>query len=213
MGSRRRILSEVQSIEIVRSSEDRDSLVEAVRAEQPDAIVTDIRMPPNGTDEGIQVARMLHCSDPQIGVLVLSQYADPLYITSLLEFGSAGRAYLLKDRLNNPSQLVAAIETVANGGSVIDPVVVDLLVRARRSAVHSPLGQLTAREHDVLAEIAQGKSNAAIAKTLSLTKRAVEKQVNSIFSKVDLGDAHDVSRRVKGADLPHPERQLARAGA
>jgi DNA-binding NarL/FixJ family response regulator len=164
-------------------------------------VLTDIRMPPTGTDEGIQVARLLRETDPQIGVVVLSQFADPRYVLELLEAGSAGRAYLLKERVSDTTQLVAAIEAVAAGGSVIDPTLVELLVRARSRSESSPLAALTRREHDVLSELAQGKSNAAIATSLYLTKRAVEKHVNSIFMKLELGSPDDVSRRVKAALL------------
>jgi DNA-binding NarL/FixJ family response regulator len=195
------ILDKVESIEVVRSCEDRDALVAAISEERPDAVLTDIRMPPTGTDEGIQVARLLRESDPQIGVVVLSQFADPRYVLELLEEGSAGRAYLLKDRVSDTTQLVSAIEAVAVGGSVIDPTVVELLVRARSRSEASPLATLTPREHDVLSELAQGKSNAAIAACLYLTKRAVEKHVNSIFMKLELGRPDDVSRRVKAALL------------
>ena len=194
-----RILASAGTVEVAGSYGDRDSLLRAVRELQPDAIVTDIRMPPTGTDEGIQVARELRESDPEIGIVVLSQYADPSYMLALLESGSAGRAYLLKERISDAGQLVSAIETVASGGSVIDPLVVESLVRARTSAAISPLSELTARENDVLAEIAQGKSNGAIAESLYLTKRAVEKHVNSIFMKLSLGKTDDVSRRVKAA--------------
>ena len=192
-----RILTSAATVELAGSYGDRDSLLRAVRELQPDAVVTDIRMPPTGTDEGIQVARKLRESDPQIGIVVLSQYADPSYMLALLESGSAGRAYLLKERISDAGQLVSAIEAVASGGSVIDPLVVESLVRARTNAAKSPLSELTAREHDVLAEIAQGKSNGAIASSLYLTKRAVEKHVNSIFMKLDLGSTDDVSRRVR----------------
>ncbi len=192
-----RLLASAATVEVAGSYGDRDSLLRAVRELQPDAVVTDIRMPPTGTDEGIQVARELRESDPQIGIVVLSQYADPSYMLALLESGSAGRAYLLKERISDAGQLVSAIEAVASGGSVIDPLVVESLVRARTNAAKSPLSELTAREHDVLAEIAQGKSNGAIAGSLYLTKRAVEKHVNSIFMKLDLGNTDDVSRRVK----------------
>jgi DNA-binding NarL/FixJ family response regulator len=195
------ILARVQSIEVVRACEDRDSLLAAVSEEHPDAILTDIRMPPTGTDEGIQVARALRETDPQIGVVVLSQFAEPSDVLELLESGSSGRAYLLKDRVSDTAQLVAAIEAVASGESVIDPVVVELLVRARSRAEPSPLAQLTPRERDVLRELAQGKSNGAIAKSLYLTKRAVEKHVNAIFMKLELGSPDDVSRRVKAALL------------
>jgi DNA-binding NarL/FixJ family response regulator len=193
------ILDSVESVEVVRSCGDRDSLLEAIREARPDAIVTDIRMPPTGTDEGIQVARALRETNPEIGVVVLSQYADPSYMLALLEAGSAGRAYLLKERLTDAHQLVSAIESVVSGESVIDPVVVESLVRARTTTTLSPLSQLTPREHDVLAEIAQGKSNAAIAESLFLTKRAVEKHVNAIFMKLELGSPDSVSRRVKAA--------------
>jgi DNA-binding NarL/FixJ family response regulator len=195
----RRILAEISSIEVVRGCEDRDSLLEAIRDEQPDAVLTDIRMPPTSTDEGIQVARELRTTAPQIGVVVLSQFADPSYVLELLEGGSARRAYLLKQRISDAGQLVAAIEAVIDGESLIDPVVVDSLVRARTHTSHSALAQLTARERDVLAEIAQGKSNGAIAKSLFLTKHAVEKHVNAIFTKLDLGSPEDVSRRVMAA--------------
>ncbi len=194
-----RILGSAGRVEVAGSYGDRDSLMRAIPELQPDAIVTDIRMPPTGTDEGIQIARELRVSDPQIGIVVLSQYADPSYMLALFESGSAGRAYLLKERISDAGQLIAAIEAVAAGGSVIDPLVVESLVRARTNAVNSPLSELTARERDVLAEIAQGKSNGAIADSLYLTKRAVEKHVNSIFMKLDLGTNDDVSRRVKAA--------------
>jgi DNA-binding NarL/FixJ family response regulator len=194
-----RILASAARVEVAGSYGDRDSLMRAIPVLQPDAIVTDIRMPPTGTDEGIQIARQLRESEPQIGIVVLSQYADPSYMLALLESGSAGRAYLLKERISDAGQLVAAIEAVASGGSVIDPLVVESLVRVRTNAVNSPLSELTARERDVLAEIAQGKSNGAIADSLYLTKRAVEKHVNSIFMKLDLGTNDDVSRRVKAA--------------
>jgi DNA-binding NarL/FixJ family response regulator len=193
------ILARADGIEVVRACQDRDSLLRAISEERPDAILTDIRMPPTGTDEGIQVARTLRQTDPEIGVVVLSQFADASYVLALLESGSAGRAYLLKERIRNPVQLVSAITSVVAGDSVIDPSVVDVLVQARAQASHSPLSQLTAREHDVLAEIAQGKSNGAIATSLYLTKRAVEKHVNAIFMKLELGSPEDVSRRVKAA--------------
>ena len=193
------ILSRVDSVEVVRTCEDRDSLLRAVREEAPDAVLTDIRMPPTETDEGIQVAQALRQSDPGIGVVVLSQFVESGYVMSLLESGSAGRAYLLKERLGDAEQLVSAIRAVAAGESVIDPAVVDVLVQARTGAERSPLSELTGREREVLAQIAQGKSNAAIARSLVLTKRAVEKHVNAIFMKLELGSADDVSRRVKAA--------------
>jgi len=193
------ILDQIGTVELVGSCADRDSLIAAVEKLRPDAVITDIRMPPDRSDEGIQVARLLRETAPEVGVVVLSQFADPSYVLELLESGSAGRAYLLKQRVGEPAHLAEAIDAVVAGESLIDPTVVDVLVRARTQAVRSQLSQLTAREQDVLAEIAQGKSNAAIANSLVLTKRAVEKHVNAIFMKLDLGSPEDVSRRVMAA--------------
>jgi DNA-binding NarL/FixJ family response regulator len=184
-------------VDVVRTCDDRDSLLAAVAEEKPDAVVTDIRMPPTHTDEGIQVARVLRETDPDVGVVVLSQYIESSYALGLLETGSAGRAYLLKERSGDYEQLVSAVEAVVAGDSVIDPEVVDTLVQARVRTSPSPLGRLTARELEILAAIAEGKSNAAIARTLFLTKRAVEKHVNSIFHKLELGSSGDISRRVR----------------
>ena len=158
-------------------------------------------MPPTSTDEGIRLAALLREEHPDIGVVVLSNYAEPAYALALLESGSEGRAYLLKDRVHDRAQLVAAIETVAAGGSMIDSKIVEALVAAKLRIEHSPLAELTGRELEVLAEIAEGKSNAAIADTLVLTKRAVEKHINSIFLKLDLAYAEDVSKRVKATLL------------
>jgi DNA-binding NarL/FixJ family response regulator len=193
------IVAEAERIDVVGAYGDRDSLLGAIDAAPPDAVITDIRMPPSLTDEGIQVARLLRERHPKVGVVVLSQYADPAYLTALLESGSAGRAYLLKERISAPAELVSAIEEVVGGGSVVDPKVVEVLVRARTIGPTSPLSALTAREHDVLAQLAQGKSNAAIADALVLTRRAVEKHINSIFAKLELPSPDDVSRRVTAA--------------
>jgi DNA-binding NarL/FixJ family response regulator len=194
-----RILAGADGIEVVSSCSDRDSLIEAIERERPDAFITDIRMPPTGTDEGIQVARLVRESHPQTGVVVLSQFTDPDYVLALLESGSEGRAYLLKERVNDAGQLISAIEAVVAGGSVVDSKVVDVLVKARSVGTRSALADLTRREHEVLAELAQGKSNAAIARSLVLTKRAVEKHINTIFAKLNLDSPDDVSRRVKAA--------------
>jgi DNA-binding NarL/FixJ family response regulator len=190
------ILGDSDRVEVVGSYGDRDSLVAAIERDRPDAVLTDIRMPPTGTDEGIQVARALRDSHPDIGVVVLSQFADPSYVLAVLESGSARRAYLLKERVHEPSQLISAIEAVVAGESVVDPKVVEVLVQARVMGVRSPLSDLTPREHDVLAQLAQGKSNAAIAQSLVLSKRAVEKHINAIFMKLKLASPDDVSRRV-----------------
>ena len=183
-------------IEIVAAAADLPSLREACERERPDVVVTDIRMPPTSTDEGIQLAAELRDLDPTIGVVVLSQFSDPIYALALLEHGSDRRAYLLKERVHNRAELMAAIRAVAEGGSMIDPKIVESLVAARSRAERSPLNELTARELEVLSEIAQGKSNTAIAGSLFLTKRAVEKHINSIFLKLGLANTEDVSKRV-----------------
>jgi DNA-binding NarL/FixJ family response regulator len=195
----RQLLAIDPAVEIVAAVSDADSLRDACATLAPDVVLTDIRMPPTNTDEGIRLAGELRDSHPAIGVVVLSQFADPLYALSLLDRGSDGRAYLLKERVHNRAELMAAIRAVADGGSMIDPKIVESLVAARSRAERSPLNELTARELEVLSEIAQGKSNTAIAGSLFLTKRAVEKHINSIFLKLGLADAEDVSKRVKAA--------------
>ncbi len=175
------------------------ALLAAIEAEEPDVVLTDIRMPPSGDAEGIDVANRLRETHPQLGVVVVSQYADPTYGLSLLEGGSDRRAYLLKERLHDRGQLVSALDAVANGGSVVDPKVVEALIAARVRAEESPLAELTQREREILSQIAQGKSNQAIADELVLTKRAVEKHINAIFLKLGLTRAEDVSRRVTAA--------------
>jgi DNA-binding NarL/FixJ family response regulator len=191
------LLEAASGLEVVGACADVDSLLETIERERPDVVLTDIRMPPSKTDEGVQVAARLRETNPGIGVVVLSQYDDPAYVLKLLETGSDGRAYLLKERIHDRGQLSSAIHSVARGGSVIDPKIVEVLVGARARAEHSPLLELTSREREVLSEIAEGKSNAAIAESLVLTKRAVEKHINSIFMKLGLADADDVSKRVK----------------
>ena len=193
------LLSTEPDIDLVASCGDLDSLLEAVETHAPDVVLTDIRMPPNQTDEGIRAATTLHETHPQTGVVVLSQYGHPSYALALLENGSDRRAYLLKQRVHERAELVRAIKSVADGGSVIDPKIVEELVSAKARAESSPLADLTPREREVLAEIAQGKSNTAIAESLVLTKRAVEKHINSIFLKLNLSEAEDVSKRVKAA--------------
>ena len=193
------VLSGDGRVRMVASCADRDSLLAAVDEHKPDVVLTDIRMPPTRTDEGIRVAQALRVSHPEIGVVVLSQFDDPSYALALLEAGTAGRAYLLKEQVGDPEQLISAVELVAAGGSVIDAKVVEELVRARSVSARSPLADLTRRERDVLAQLAEGKSNAAIAESLVLTKRAVEKHINAIFTKLDLDSPDDVSRRVKAA--------------
>jgi DNA-binding NarL/FixJ family response regulator len=186
-------------IELIGVCEDMDTLLALVEDRRPDVVVTDIRMPPTHTDEGIRVAAELRRSRPEIGVVVLSNYPSAVYGLALLDSGSAGRAYLLKESLHDREQLVSAIHAVAAGGSVMDPRVIEPLVAARSQSRSSLVAELTPRERDVLSAIAQGKSNAAIGGALGLTKRAVEKHINSIFLKLNLSDAQDVSKRVKSA--------------
>jgi DNA-binding NarL/FixJ family response regulator len=196
-----RLLSDTPDVETVAAVADRATLMATVEAERPDVVVTDIRMPPTDSDEGIRVAAELRASHPQTGVVVLSQYAEPAYVLKLLENGSSRRAYLLKERVHHRGQLVDAVRAVHEGGSFIDPKVVELLARTRERSGDSRLTVLTPRERETLAEIAQGKSNEAIAESLVLTKRAVEKHINAIFMKLDLASAPDVSSRVKAALL------------
>jgi len=197
----RRILESHEDLEMVSACGSLDELLAAVEAHEPDVVVTDIRMPPTGTDEGIRAAAQLRTTRPELGVVVLSQYVSPQYAVALLDHGSQGRAYLLKDRVADVDDLVDAIRAVARGGSVIDPKVVDELVRARTQVERSPLQHLTPREKEVLAEMASGKSNAAIAAALVLSERAVEKHINSIFSKLHLVEEPDANRRVKAVLL------------
>lgn len=196
-----RLLSDREGIEVVGSCCDGDELLARVKAEGPDVVVTDIRMPPSGSDEGIRAAAHLRLHHPAVGVVVLSQYLEPEYALALLDGGSNGRAYLLKERVSDPAELVSAVREVAAGGSVVDAQVVDALVGATTAGVRSGLSQLTPRETDVLQEMATGKSNAAIAAALVLSERAIEKHSNSIFSKLALSEEVDVNRRVKAVLL------------
>jgi DNA-binding NarL/FixJ family response regulator len=197
----RRLVEAQDELELLAVCEDLDSLLAAVDEQSPDVVLTDIRMPPSGTDEGIRAAEHLRDSHPDVGVVVLSQYDEPSYAIALLERGSAGRAYLLKERVSDVDQLLAAIREVTRGGSVIDPRVVEGLVAARARAKESPLARLTPRENEIMAEMAQGKNNAAIAGALGLSERAVEKHINSIFSKLGLSQEVDTHRRVKAVLL------------
>ncbi len=197
----RRLLETRPDLEVAAVCGDLDSLLAAVDAERPDVVVTDIRMPPEGTDEGIQAAERLRESHPEVGVVVLSQYASPGYALALLEHGSARRAYLLKEGLTDIEPLEAAIREVAGGGSVIDPKVVDALVAEKARGEESPLSQLTPRERDVLREMAEGKNNAAIAGALHVTERSVEKVIHSIFLKLGLTWEQAVNKRVKAVIL------------
>jgi DNA-binding NarL/FixJ family response regulator len=193
----RRLLEARPDIEVAAVCGDLDALLEAVDVERPDVVVTDIRMPPTGVDEGIQAALRLRETNPKVGVVVLSTYAAPSYALALLEGGTGGRAYLLKERVENIEQLASAIHAVAAGGSVIDPKVVEALVAQKARDEESPLAQLTPRERDVLREMAEGKNNAGIAAALVLTERSVEKVIHSIFLKLGLAWEPAVHKRVK----------------
>jgi DNA-binding NarL/FixJ family response regulator len=191
------VLGRQEDLEVVAVCADLPELLSAVGQFAPDVVVTDVRMPPDLDDEGIRAATQLRTTDPTVGVVVLSQYVDPGYATALLADGSAGRAYLLKERISQPGQLANAIRTVAAHGSVIDPAVVDALVAASARHRLSPVATLSPREREVLDQVAQGKSNAAIGGALHLSERGVEKHINALFTKLDLGQAPDVNRRVK----------------
>ena len=197
----RRLLEAQEDLEIAAVCEDLDSLLAAVEEKGPDVVVTDIRMPPESTDEGIRAAARLRDTHPEVGVVVLSQYATPAYVLALLEGGSEGRAYLLKERVKDVDQLLGAIRAVADGGSVMDPKVVEALVAENARAEGSPLNELTPRERDVLREMAEGKNNAAIAAALFLTQRSVEKVIHSIFLKLGLTWETAVHKRVKAVVL------------
>ena len=201
-----RLVAANQDLELVGTAGDLPELLALIERERPDVVVTDIRMPPTGTDEGIAAAAWVRTHQPATGVVVLSQYVAPGYAVALLEHGSAGRAYLLKERIGSVDELARAIRAVAAGGSVIDPAVVDELVRARARDGQHDLAQLTPRELEILAEMAQGKSNTAIAAALFITERAVEKHTNSIFAKLSLSEERDVNRRVKAVLVYLSER-------
>jgi DNA-binding NarL/FixJ family response regulator len=195
-----RLLDAQVELEVVGAFDDYDSLLAGVESAHPDVVVTDIRMPPTGTDEGVRAANVLRESHPDIGVVVLSQYVEPAYALALLEAGSDRRAYLLKERVGDVDVLLRAIEAVADGGSVIDPRVVETLVTAR-SRHRSPLDFLTPRESEVLGEMALGRNNAGIAVALGLSERAVEKHINALFAKLGVSEETDVHRRVKAVLL------------
>jgi DNA-binding NarL/FixJ family response regulator len=195
------VLDQAQGIELVASCGDLPTLREAIETTEPHVVVTDISMPPDNRDEGIRVANELRSSHPEIGVVVLSDQAERAYATLLFEEGFERRAYLLKESIKDPAELVRVLHTVAEAGSFVDPTVVEQLVNAPRGRKGSGLDELTPRELMILALIAEGLSNTAIADTLAVTKRAVERHINNIFLKLNLRDDQDVSRRVKAALL------------
>lgn len=194
-----RVLESEGDIEIVASGSDLPSLRRAIEEERPDVVLTDIQMPPARTDEGIRLASELRATHPEVGVVILSQHAEPLYATELLAEGSQRRAYLLKDRVQHRSEVGRAVREVAEGRSVLDPQIVELLLTGARARHADRLEKLTSRESEVLGLLAEGWSNAGIAEQLGITTRAVERHVHSVFSKLDLGDSSHYNRRVKAA--------------
>ncbi len=191
------LISNDVDLDLIASVGSLPDLEAAVEVHRPDVLLTDIRMPPTGTDEGIRAAEHLATGHPGLGVVVLSQYLEPDYALRLFDGGARGRAYLLKERVGNLGQLRHAIEEVARGGSVLDPQVVDALVVAQQGRA-TVLDRLTVREAEILALLAQGRSNRAISQALHLSERAVEKHITSIFSKLDLpAESTEVHRRVR----------------
>lgn len=197
----RMLLESTDEVDLVALAEDYDELIAVVADQEPDVVITDIRMPPTRSDEGIRAALEIREKRPDIGVVVLSQYAEPGYALRLFEHGTAGLAYLLKERVGDLDELLAAVEQVTHGGSVIDPKVVEVLVSARAAKAGSKLDRLTRREQEVLEHVAAGKTNAAIARDLYVSERAVEKHINSIFTKLDLVFELDVNKRVRAVVL------------
>jgi DNA-binding NarL/FixJ family response regulator len=203
------LLAETGEIDVVATAASKDELLASVAEHAPDAVLTDIRMPPTGTDEGITAAREIRAQHPEIGVVVLSQFADDAYAYDLLRDGAAGLGYLLKERVADVEEVVRALSEVAKGGSVLDPRVVEALVSAKDRMAHSPLASLTDREREVLSLMAQGRNNAGIAETLFLTERAVEKHINSMFHKLGLTEEPNVHRRVMAVLAFLQEQQQA----
>ena len=209
------VLAGADEIEVVAYGENEAAVLAAVEEYRPDVVLTDVRMPPSNSDEGIRIATRLRADHPSIGVVILSQYTEPAYVLALLAPSSDGRAYLLKERVHDRRELVAAVTAVAAGDSVVDPKIIEVLLTARSRAARSPLADLTPREQEVLAAIAEGKSNAAIADEMTLTKRAVEKHVNAIFLKLNLSHvphAQSISPRVKATLLFLADASLLDAG-
>jgi DNA-binding NarL/FixJ family response regulator len=190
------LLAEVEDLDLVGIASDLDELLSAVEEHGPDAVLTDIRMPPTNTTEGIDAARRIRAEHPETGVVVLSQYAEEDYAYDLLKDGAEGLGYLLKERVSDIDEVVRALREVAAGGSVLDPKVVEGLVTRRAREERSPLAHLTEREREVLGLMAEGKNNAGIARALFLTDRAIEKHINSLFHKLGLSEEPDIHRRV-----------------
>jgi DNA-binding NarL/FixJ family response regulator len=192
----RRLLEDSGEVEVVAAVGTAAELLDAVRRLGPHAAITDIRMPPGNHMEGIEAARTIRADHPHVGVVVLSQHADPAYAMELLRDGASGLAYLLKDRVGDVEELVRALRTVIEGGSVIDPAVVESLVGHRGHSAESPLSELTPRELDVVRQMAQGRTNRGIAEALFLSESSIEKHINAIFGKLGLAHEPTLHRRV-----------------
>ncbi|HEY8840609.1 MAG TPA: response regulator transcription factor [Candidatus Dormibacteraeota bacterium] len=192
----RRLLEDSGEIEVLASVSNAEELLRAVDDLRPDAVLTDIRMPPGHRVEGIEAAHAIRKKHPSIGVVVLSQHSDAAYAVQLLKDGTEGLAYLLKTRVGELDELLHALREVAAGRSVVDSGVVERLVDFRSRQVESPLRLLSEREIEVLREMAEGKSNSSIASGLNLSESSVEKYVNTIFSKLGLSEERLLSRRV-----------------
>jgi DNA-binding NarL/FixJ family response regulator len=190
------LLAEVEEIELVESVGDPQSLLKSVREHQPDAVLTDIRMPPTHTTEGIDAAKQIRAEHPSIGVVVLSQYVEEEYALALLSDGVAGLGYLLKERVSDVTELVRALNDVARGGSALDPKIVEGLMLRRPDEASSPLGGLTEKERAVLEQMASGRTNASISRTLYMSERSVEKHISAVFLKLGLDDEGESNRRV-----------------
>ena len=190
------LLAEVPEIDLVGVVEDPQALLRSVGELKPDAVLTDIRMPPTFTSEGIDAAKKIRADHPSVGVVVLSQYTEDDLAFELLSDGVAGLGYLLKERISQVDELVRAPQEVCRGGSALDPKIVEGLMSRRSKEARSPLHNLTDRERDVLSEMAAGRNNAAIAKALYLSDRAVEKHIGVVFQKLGLVDEGEVNRRV-----------------
>ena len=190
------LLGALDDVQLLAAVDSLDTLLAAVAEHRPDVVITDIRMPPGHSTEGLMAAKQIRAEYPGTGVILLTQFADPQYAYEFLRDGAAGAGYLLKERIGDVSELERSLHQVASGGSALDPQLVEALVARREQAAGAPLAALTPREREVLEQMAQGKSNAAIAKALFLTERAVQKHINSLFSKLGLGEAGERDRRV-----------------
>jgi DNA-binding NarL/FixJ family response regulator len=190
------LLEALEDVDLVAAVADADELLVAVEDHRPDVVITDIRMPPGFSTEGLTAAAEIRRRFPGTGVILLTQFSDPQYAYEFLRGGASGAGYLLKERIGDIGELARSLHQVASGGSALDPQLVEALVARNERGADSPLAALTPRERQVLEQMAQGKNNAAIAKALVLTERAVQKHINSLFAKLGLGDSADVDRRV-----------------